>query len=377
MTPQKIMARQILIIPDKFKGTLNAMQVADVIRQAWLSVHAEDCITCIPMSDGGDGFSEIMGAAIHAKTFSVETVDAAGRPRQARIEYSETTATAVIETAESNGLALLPTGKYHPFTLDTRGLGSMWKKAMELGATDILAGIGGSATNDGGFGLATRLGWVFLDANNEPILKWPDLTGLTDIIPPKDLDLPKCRVAVDVRNPLLGPEGATRVYGPQKGLQHTDFDEAEKALERLADVVSRQLNRDLTSIPGTGAAGGLGFGLMAFCSAQLVPGFSVFADAVQLEEKLKQTDLVITAEGAMDRQTVMGKCVGELALRCRNLNVPCLAFTGHLEDKELLEKANLFEGIHGISPDLTTKEASCAQPEYWLAKRVRMVAQRC
>ena len=369
------MSRKILVIPDKFKGTLDASKVAEIISESWLQVHPMDQITRIPMSDGGDGFGIVMGNAIQAKPVGVKTVDAANRPISAVIWYNEARATAVIETAESNGLARLPKGTYHPFDLDTRGLGNLWKKAVDLGAKPILAGIGGSATNDGGFGLAGSLGWRFLDGKQNEIQSWPKLVELRHIIRPESSDLPECKVAVDVRNPLTGPQGAGRIYGPQKGLRPADFDLADAALDRLAEVVLQELGLDLAQTPGAGAAGGLGFGLMAFLGAKPAPGFEVFAKAVQLEKLLKTADLVITAEGAMDRQTLMGKCLGELAVECHKLQVPCIALTGYLGERELLaDKRNLFSQVHSVSPDLTTPEESCSRPEYWLSKLVKQVA---
>ena len=191
-------------------------------------------------------------------------------------------------------------------------------------------GIGGSATNDGGFGLTRALGWEFLDRQGERIERWTALDQLEQIrAPQRRRWFNSFVVATDVRNRLLGRRGATRVYGPQKGLRPQDFTLAERCRGRLARVVKRQFGCDVAREPGTGAAGGLGFGLLAFLGAELQPGFDLFARQAALERHLRAADLVVTGEGAIDRSTLMGKGVGQIAQRCCKLKIPCLGFGRH------------------------------------------------
>jgi glycerate kinase len=233
-------------------------------------------------------------------------------------------------------------------------------------------GIGGSATNDGGFGLARALGWEFLDGEGEPIEQWTELGRLARIRAPKRRRwFSGFVVATDVENRLLGRRGASRVYGPQKGLRPRDFALAERCLGRLARVVRKQFGHDFAREPGAGAAGGLGFGLLAFLSAELQPGFDLFSRHAVLERQLRAADLVVTGEGAIDRSTLMGKGVGQVALRCRRLNIPCIGLAGMVSAN--LEGGVLFTQAYGLT-ELTTVAQAKAKPAYWLERLARMAA---
>src|SRR6185436_14907579 len=194
----------------------------------------------------------------------------------------------------------------------------------------LLVGIGGSATNDGGFGLARALEWRFVDKLGHPVERWTELHRLSCVHASGLRPFENVTVAVDVQNPLLGPRGATRVYGPQKGLCPDDFDLAERCLGQLAGLMAREFKRDFPQAPGAGAAGGLGFGLLAFLDATLEPGFELFASLAKLEQRLHAVDLVITAEGAIDESTLMGKGVGQLARQSRAAGVPCIGLAGNV-----------------------------------------------
>jgi glycerate kinase len=361
----------ILIIPDKFKGTLTARTVAEAIAHGWRKARPHDVLELLPMSDGGDGFGEVMGQLLGAKIQKIKTVDAAHRPCEAHWWWQPKTKTAVIESANVIGLAKLPPGKFHPFELDTFGLGAVIHAAVKKGAKRCLIGIGGSATNDGGFGLARALGWKFFARDGTPIERWTELDQLARITRPKRARLfPELIVAVDVQNPLLGARGATRVYGPQKGLRKRDFAKAEKCLRKLASVCSGGLrpppyNRSHATTPGAGAAGGLGFGLMAFAAAKPEPGFELFARFAKLEKQLRAADLVITGEGCIDDSTFMGKGVGQIAQLCRKHKILCLAFAGNITARAKAERF-LVEARALI--DLTTAENAKSNSATWLAK---------
>lgn len=361
------MSLRVLISPDKFKGTLTAHAAAAAIAKGWQRGRPADRLELLPMSDGGDGFGAIVSEVLGGKTRTVRTVDAAGRPFTASWWWAAKSRTAVIESARIVGLAMLPPGKYHPFELDTTGLGRVLQAAAKLGARRCLIGIGGSATNDGGFGVAKALGWRFLTRAGSEITKWTELGELYCLEPPKGPALFKeVIVAVDVQNPLLGARGCSRIYGPQKGLKPADFPLADRALGRLAAVVKRGLGRDVAKEPGAGAAGGLGFGLGAFLNAKLEPGFELFAQQAKLRQILRKTDLVITGEGSTDKSSLMGKGVGELAVLCQSLEIPCVALSGVLNDQSRLRK--VFVLARSLAPDFVAVEEAKAKPAKWLEK---------
>ncbi|MBI5156966.1 MAG: glycerate kinase [Acidimicrobiia bacterium] len=354
-------ASHILIVPDKFKGTLTARQAAEAIASGWRRSRPDDTLDLLPMSDGGDGFGEVIGDLLGAVPQVAATVDAAHRPIAASWWWHAPTATAVVESARVIGLDLLPPGAFHPFDLDTFGLGAMLAAARDAGARRCLVGVGGSATNDGGFGLARSLGWRFRAAGGAEIERWTNLDHLAAIESP---DVPatwfdELIVAVDVQNPLLGPAGCSRVFGPQKGL--TEPAAAERCLERLAVIAEAD-----PTTPGVGAAGGLGFGLARFAGGRLEPGFRVFAGLADLERRVAASDLVITGEGALDAQSTMGKGVGELASLCRRSGVRCLGLAGVVRDAPQVAEA--FAATFALTPDFTGVAEAMRDPAGWLER---------
>lgn len=372
------MPLRVLIVPDKFKGTLTAQSAADSIAQGWRQVRPADHLELLPMSDGGDGFGEVLSQLMNAEARSVATNDAAHNSRLAQWWWEPKTKTVIIETAQVIGLALLPPGKFHPFELDSAGLGSVFKAASTVGSHRCLVGIGGSATNDGGFGMALSMGWTFVSASGEPINKWTQLDALGRIIPPKiPAGFPETFVAVDVQNALLGPLGASRVYGPQKGLRLEDMARAELCLEHLAKIAERDLGLEQASVPGDGAAGGLGFGLRSFLKAQLESGFKLFARYAGLKEKIASANLVITGEGAIDASTLMGKGVGEVAKLCKAKGVPCVGLAGTLPESFAPKSAsNKFALVRGIVPELAAPEEARRNASVWLARLAADVAKK-
>lgn len=368
------MALRVLIVPDKFKYTLTAREVAQAIATGWKERRAEDIIETLPMSDGGDGFGEVLGELFGAHRQQCMTTDAAGRERCASW-WLAPRATAIIEAAQSNGLALLPKGEYHPFELDTFGLAALLRAPLQASVSRIFVGIGGSATNDGGFGFARALGWRFLDERDQELRVWTDLIHLARVQQPSRpmLSTPDLLVAVDVSNPLLGPAGATRVYGPQKGLREAEVTHAEACLNRLAEVVHRCLGQDFAAEPGSGAAGGLGFGLRAFTMAQLCPGAELFAAEANLDHRIAQADLVITAEGCFDRQSLMGKGVGRVATSCERNRKRCLCLAGLVE---LLPQDIPWSDFSAFSmvPTLADRRQSHLHAAFWLRELAGRVA---
>jgi glycerate kinase len=367
------MPLHVLIIPDKFKGTLTAAEAAEAIARGWRSERPGDSLDLLPMSDGGDGFGEVTSALLKARSEYVKTVDAAHRPCMARWWWEPRRRIAIIESAAVVGLAMLPPKQFHPFQLDTLGLGAVVRAAMSRGARRCLLGIGGSATNDGGFGLARALGWEFLDRAGNSIEQWTDLIRLERIRAPRRRRwFSSLVVATDVQNRLLGARGASRVYGPQKGLSLQDFALAERCLGRVARVVQRELGHDFAREPGAGAAGGLGFGLMAFLGAEMQPGFDLIARQASLERRLGAADLVITGEGAIDRSTLMGKGVGQVGRRCRELKTPCIGLAGMTDISP--GKSTSFTQVRALT-ELTSVAQAKASPAYWLERLAQRVAR--
>ncbi|EEF59137.1 glycerate kinase [Pedosphaera parvula] len=360
------MSLKVLIVPDKFKGTLTAHRAAEAIARGWRKARPQDMLELLPMSDGGDGFGAVMGEALSAKLQTIKTVDAADRPCTAKWWWDAKTKTAIIEAARINGLAQLPPGKYHPFNLHTFGIGKAILATANKGAKRCLVGIGGSATNDAGFGLARALGWEFIDRSGKPIVEWTELHSLKTLRAPKEPYLfEELLVAVDVQNTLLGRHGCTRIYGPQKGLIKKDFPLAEKALRRLATVVKNELGRDFACEPGAGAAGGLGFGFCAFLGGCMEPGFELFAEYAQLKKHLKSADLVITGEGAIDQSTLMGKGVGQMARWAHKLKIPCIGLAGNVAVPK--NSKSFFAQARGLT-ELTTIKSAKGKPAYWLER---------
>lgn len=363
---------RVLIVPDKFKGTLSAEAVAQAIARGWRTSRPRDTLELLPMSDGGDGFGQVVAGLCGADELEFQTIDAARRPRLAPWWLRRSDRLAIIDTAAVIGLALLPPGRYHPFQLDTYGLGALLSRAASLGAAKCIVGLGGSATNDGGFGLARSLGWVFEDKAGHHLENWTDLCRLARIRPPRKRRwFRQLTVAVDVNNPLLGSKGATRVYGQQKGLAAEESPAAENALRCLSNRFKQQVGIDLSKQAGAGAAGGLGFGFAAFAAANLVPGFELFAKLSRLEQRIARADLVITGEGRIDGSTFMGKGVGQVGHLCTLQRVPCIGFSGTQPPKPQCNSP--FTGLHALT-DLVSQTGAMEQPAVWLEKLANRVA---
>ena len=345
------------------------------MRRGWLRVRKADAVQLFPVADGGDGFGAAMADLLGARAQRIRTMNAAHQPWQARWWWQPGTRTAIIDSAGVIGLAVLPPGRFHPHQLDTYGLGTLLKEARERGARACLLGVGGSATNDGGFGLARALGWRFLDTQENEIERWTDLAHLRAIRPPATKwRFPRIVVAVDVANPLCGPRGATRVYGPQKGLKALELKSADRCLSRLAKVYREQFGTALAEVPGAGAAGGLGFGLMAFTGASLQSGFELFSRQAGLAQRLRWADLVLTGEGALDRSSFMGKGVGEIAQACHRRRLPCIAIAGSIAPVETPH--SMFQQSIALT-SLTDSKTARSRAAFWLQKAAESAALAC
>jgi glycerate kinase len=304
---------KVLIAPDKFKGSLTAREAAEALARGFAGDKHFSVEIC-PVADGGEGFA----AALASRMDVVNGVhDPLGRPVRAHCGWIDA-ATAVIEMSDASGMHRLSKEERDPWRASTRGTGELILHAIRTGASRILVGLGGSATNDAGAGAAAALGWQFLTSDGEPIDPSPsNFLALERIEPPEEDLTAQIVAACDVRNPLLGPDGASHVYARQKGADDRLIGHLEMALEHLADLMAEQTGYDPRDMPGAGAAGGLGYGLAAFLRAELQPGFPLVAESLRLEEKIAGSDLVITGEGRLDAQTLSGKAPAEVARLAR------------------------------------------------------------
>jgi glycerate kinase len=333
---------QILIAPDKFKGSLTADEVAEIIAAGLRDVLRDVQINILPMADGGEGTAEAICNALGGTWVNCRAHDPLGREIEARYAWIDLQKLAVVEMSETAGMRRLRCNERNVDLATTFGLGEMMLDAARRGANEIMVGLGGSATNDGGFGMARALGFRFdYEPEHERV---SDLLALVAIRRPDTSQLPKIIAAVDVRNPLLGPNGATRVFGPQKGATPDNIDVLEQALTRLADIVAKEFGFDYRNEAGAGAAGGLGFGLMSFCGAKIRPGFDVVAEAVGLDAKLRDVDVVITGEGSLDRQTLEGKTPAGIARLARKLGKCVFAIVGRASGDAQVRA--LFDGVY-------------------------------
>jgi glycerate kinase len=325
---------KILLAPDKFKGSLTARQVCDAMTEGILLAYPDAEIVALPMADGGEGTAEVLTMATGGQWITVPAFDPLDRPIQASYGISADQQTAFIEMSQASGLRLLHRSELNPLKASTFGTGQLILDAIRRGVTHLVLGIGGSATNDAGIGMATALGWQFLDAQGETVAPCGgNLEHIARLVPPVlPLSL-SVEVACDVTNPFFGPNGAAYVYGPQKGASADDVEKLDQGLRHLAHLILDQFEVDLADIPGAGAAGGLGAGALFFLNATLKEGVKVVMEQTRFAENLPGTDLVLTGEGKIDNQTLQGKLINGIAQEARKFAVPTVALCGTLEAK--------------------------------------------
>jgi glycerate kinase len=321
---------RVLLACDKFKGSLGAVEACEAVR-AGLPAEWE-CDPC-PIADGGEGFVDAMLAARGGERVAAACHDALGRPIKAcyGVYRSGGGAVAVVEMAAASGLWRIAAGERSPFRSSTFGTGELIRHAVEVSqAGRILVGLGGSATNDGGAGMAEALGVGFFDEAGRSLSGEPgDLLALHSIREAGRIALPPIVAACDVDHPLTGSRGASAIFGPQKGAGPEEIEALDAALARLAAVSG---GAGLAARPGAGAAGGLGFGLLRFAGAALIPGFELVAEALHLAERVAAADLVVTGEGSLDAQTLGGKGPAGVAALARAAGIPVVAVAGRVEE---------------------------------------------
>jgi glycerate 2-kinase len=349
---------RVLVAPDKFKGTLTAEQAADAIARGWQRGDPTAEVEVVPMADGGEGTLDALVAALGGDRFTEKVSGPLGDPVNAEFAVVQTKAAplGVVEMARASGLELIAPSRRDPKRTTTRGTGELILAACRGGSVRVLVCIGGSATNDGGAGMAQAVGVRLLDSQERDI--GPGGEGLLDLatIDMRGLD-PSVRaanfvVATDVDNPLVGPRGASAVYGPQKGASPEDVVLLDKALGHFAAVIYRDLALDIRNVPGAGAAGGLGGGLVAFLGARLRPGVDVVMEAVRLHGRMEKADLVVTGEGMFDEQSLHGKAPAGVLRAAEELRIPAIVLCGQKRAEPPGARAFSLADRFGLEPSM-------------------------
>lgn len=339
---------RLLIAPQEFKGSLGPHEVAEAIAAGVRAGQPGWSIDLVPLSDGGPGFIEAIRRAVRSDAQAMVVHDPVGRQVVGRVLYLKGTRDAIIESAQANGLFHLTDQERDPLFADTLGVGEMILEAARAKAPRIIVGVGGSATTDGGAGMARALGARFTDGAGRDLPPGGAPLARLERIEwarPAELEGIEVVVATDVTNPLLGPNGAATIYGPQKGATPEEVDELEAALWRYASVVRRSFGVDLGRMAGAGAAGGLAGGLVAFLGAKVVSGFDVVAEAVGLAARVETADVVITGEGSFDSQSMQGKTTGRVVAMAEEAGKRCVVLAGIADGAPVagIEVRTLFE----------------------------------
>lgn len=302
---------KIVISIDSLKGSLTSIEAANAIKKGILSVDNKSDVVIMPLADGGEGTVEALVQGMNGEEKVISVTGPINEKVNATYGILKETNTAIIEMAQASGLPLVPAELRNPLNTTTYGVGEIIKEAIEKGCRNFIVGIGGSATNDCGVGMLQALGFEFYDENDNLVgLGGKVLNQIKRIKTDnklKELDECNFKIACDVNNPLYGENGAAYIYGPQKGATEEIVKELDKGLKNFAEVVKKDLGKDIAHIEGAGAAGGLGFGFLGFLNSKLESGIKIILDEIKLEEVVKDADIVITGEGRLDNQTAMGK----------------------------------------------------------------------
>ena len=323
---------KIIVAPDKFKGSLTSFEACKAISDGIKMANKNAEVIELPMADGGDGFASVLEYYLKTEPVYCDTVDPLGRNISAGYQWDVKTKTAIIEMAVASGLVLLKEEERNPLLTSTFGTGLLIKQAIEKGAKKIILGLGGSATNDGGTGILSALGFQLVGERGD-LLKasGENLLSIRKIIRPSSVPQIEFEIACDVQNVLYGPQGAAYIYAPQKGANSEQVKSLDNGLKNLAGIIKEQTGKDISAIPGTGAAGGIAASLMAFFDVKMKKGTELIIEAGDIERKISGADLVITGEGKIDDQSGEGKVVGRIAALAKKYDIPCIGFCGITE----------------------------------------------
>jgi len=328
------MAYRILLAPDKFKGSLTSFEVCEALEKGLRMASPDIEIIQMPMADGGEGWLELIANYTEGVEIPLEVSNPLFHPVKASWLLSADGNSAFVEMAKASGLQLLTPSFYNPADTSTFGTGQLIKAALKSGARQVYIGVGGSATNDGGIGMAAALGYKFLDISGKELLPiGGNLIHINKIDLRSKIDFRETKfiVATDVKNLLCGEHGATKTYGPQKGADAEMVEALENGMCNYSEVLKRELGIDISAVEGAGAAGGLAAGCIAFLNAQILPGFELLWEFAKGEQKLKISDLIITGEGKVDKQTLSGKVVAGIAGKAKQFQKRLILLCGSLE----------------------------------------------
>ncbi len=356
---------KIVIASDSFKGSLSSSQVADAVSEGVRAIYPSAEIIKIKVADGGEGMTDAIIDNTEAELLTLRISDPLGRRINAVYGLINNGTTAVIESAAASGLMLLSPHERNPLLTSTFGTGEMIADALRRGCRRFMIGLGGSATNDGGIGMLTALGYKFMDSNGQVLagngysLNEISSIDSSEAIP--SLAESEFIVACDVDNPFFGPYGAAQVFAPQKGANAEMVNMLDKGLQCFAGIIHKYCGRDISAVPGTGAAGGLGGAMLAFLNARLVRGIDMILDAVDFDKLICGADLVISGEGKIDEQTARGKVPYGVLKRAQNQGIPVLAIAGKVENSNIVDSLG-FSFIIQTSPEGMPTEIAM-QPE--------------
>ncbi|MBN1361773.1 MAG: glycerate kinase [Sedimentisphaerales bacterium] len=368
---------KIIVAMDSFKGSLTAVQACTIVADALRAVVPDATVVTKPMADGGEGTAAALMAATGGEWIKVPAMGPLPDMRvTGGFVWLAETRTAIVEMALVSGLPLLAPAQQNPLQTTTYGTGQLIQAAAAHGAARILLAIGGSATVDGGVGAAQACGWSFLTADGREVPPGGGhLSEITRIIPPSAVFGPEVDVLCDVNNPLCGPRGAARTYGPQKGATPEMVETLEANLEHLARVVKEQLGRDIRDLPGAGAAGGLAAGAVAFLDAHLVSGIDEVMSCSRLAEEVADADWVITGEGKFDEQSLQGKVVSGVARLAHAAGAKVAVLAGQVRLPESAYRLAHIETAEPCMTDTTTLEEALANAEPLLTQAARRFTQ--
>lgn len=343
---------RLLLAFDSFKGSLTSLEAAEAFGEGWHAADPTADIVAIEVADGGEGTAAALVSAQGGEWREVEVSNPVGRTITSR--YGIAGKRAIIESAAACGLTLIDAEEHNPLKTTTYGVGELIADAINNGYRDIVICLGGSATNDGGVGMLQALGYRFLASDGRELRGGGEILSSIATIDCTDANkaLRECRftIASDVDNPLTGERGASHIYAPQKGADSAMVETLERGMKNYADVVTHQLNIDKSAIAGVGAAGGLGYALLSFMSAELRSGIETVLEATDFEHKAKGVDLIITGEGRLDHQTAMGKAPGGILRVAQRLGIKCIAVGGSIaECAELTDSG--FDALYAITPE--------------------------
>ena len=366
---------KIVIAPDSYKESLSALDVATAIETGFREIYPHAEYVKVPVADGGEGTVEAMVAATQGHIVQVSVTGPLGEPVNAFYGLSGDMRCAYIEMAAASGLESVPPTRRNPLLTTSWGTGELIRHALDAGVSQIIIGIGGSATNDGGAGMAQALGAKLLSAGQQQIAPGGGALETLARIDLSELEprLADCRidVACDVTNPLTGPQGASAVFGPQKGATAAMIERLDRGLQHFAQIIDRDLDIDVLNLEGGGAAGGMGAALYAFCGANLRPGLEIVTDALGLAELVADADLVITGEGRIDSQTIHGKVPVGVAKVAKRFNVPVIGIAGSLTADVGVVHQHGLDAVFSVLYSVCTLDEALANA----AANVRMTAR--